>query len=274
MNSLEGKTALITGASRGIGREIALKLAQAGVNIVIAAKSTEPQPKLSGTIYSVEHEIKSQGGNALALKLDVRDDDEIEATLEKAANRFGGLDILINNASAINLSNTTDLSMKRYDLMQNVNTRATFSCAKLSIPYLKKSNNPHIITLSPPINLNPKWFKNHLAYTISKYGMTMCTLGLAAEFKKDNIAINSLWPKTTIRTAAIENLFPQHIIEQCRKPSIVADAVLWIVSQKSSELTGQCLIDEEVLRRAGITDFSKYAYDEKQTLMTDLFLED
>ncbi|MFO1257916.1 MAG: NAD(P)-dependent oxidoreductase [Gammaproteobacteria bacterium] len=273
MGNLNQKTVFITGASRGIGREIALTFAKAGANIVIAAKSTEPHPKLLGTIYTVRDEVEALGQQALAIALDVRNEAAIDEAMHEAASKFGGLDILVNNASAINLTPTLQTEIRRYDLMQSVNVRATFSCSRAAIPYLKKSSNPHIITLSPPINLNPKWLKNHLAYTISKYGMSLCTLGLAEEFKQDGIAVNSLWPKTLIRTAAIENLFPKELIAKCRKPGIVADAALWIVSQPSRSLTGQCLIDEDVLRQSGVKDFEQYGFESGQSLMTDLFLE-
>lgn len=274
MSSLSQKTVFITGASRGIGREIALTFAKAGANIVIAAKSTEPNPKLSGTIFSVRDEVEALGQEALAIALDVRNEASVAEAMQEAAAKFGGIDILINNASAISLTPTLQTEMKRYDLMHNVNVRATFTCSRAAIPYLKKSSNPHILTLSPPINLNPKWFKNHLAYTMSKYGMSMCTLGLAEEFKSDGIAVNSLWPQTLIRTAAIENLFPPELLVKCRKPSIVADAALWIVTQPSREVTGQFLIDEVALKKSGMTDFDQYGFESGQALMTDLFLED
>lgn len=273
MGSLNQKTVFITGASRGIGREIALTFAKAGANIVIAAKSTEPHPKLVGTIYSVRDEIEALGKQALAIALDVRNEAAVDEAMHEAVDKFGGLDILVNNASAINLTPTLQTEMRRYDLMQSVNVRATFSCSRAAIPYLKKSTNPHIITLSPPINLNPKWLKNHLAYTISKYGMSLCTIGLAEEFKQDGIAVNSLWPKTLIRTAAIENLFPKELIAKCRKPAIVADAALCVVSQPSRSFTGQCLIDEDVLRQSGVKNFDQYGFEPGQSLMTDLFLE-
>jgi citronellol/citronellal dehydrogenase len=270
MNNL---TAFITGASRGIGHAIALRLAKAGARIVIAAKTSEPHPKLPGTIYSVAEEIKALGGQALPLQLDIRDDAAVHAAVKQAAEHFGGIDILINNASAISLTPTLETPLKRFDLMWDVNARGTFTCSQACIPFLKKSKNPHILTLSPPLNMKPKWFQNHVAYTMSKYGMSMCTLGMAAEFQKDGIAINSLWPKTTIATAAIAVNFPPAILQASRTTDIMADAAYYILNTNSRELTGQFLIDEEVLKKHGITDFSSYAVNPNVPLQPDFFLD-
>ena len=268
------KIIFITGASRGIGREIALNLAKEGAMIAIAAKTDKPHPTLPGTIHSVAEEIESLGGHALPLCVDVRDESCINDAIQKTVTHFGSnkLDILINNASAISLTKTCDTTMKRYDLMQSVNTRATFACAKAAIPYLKQSDNAHILTLSPPLNLDPKWFGEHLAYTISKYGMSMCTLGLASELQPLKIAANSLWPKTTIATAAIEVHFPDEIYQASRKPAIMADAAHWILSQDAASCSGNFFIDEDVLIQSGVTDFEQYAVNPNSTLYSDLFL--
>ncbi len=271
--SFTNKTIFITGASRGIGREIALKLASLGANIVITAKTAEPHPTLAGTIHSVAEEVREVGGNALAIQLDVRDEVQIQAAVQQAVDRFGGIDCLINNASAISLTPTLKTSMKRYDLMQSVNARATFACSQACLPFLLKAENPHILTLSPPLSLKPKWFKDHAAYTLSKYGMSLCTLGMAAEFKEQGVAINSLWPKTTIATAAIEVNFPKEIYQASRTPAIVADAALEILSQPSQEVSGHFFIDEEVLREAGVTDFSAYAINPAVPTYPDLYIE-
>ncbi|MFM7711157.1 MAG: SDR family oxidoreductase [Ferruginibacter sp.] len=271
----ENKTALITGASRGIGKAIALTLASKGANIIIAAKSTEENPKLGGTIYSAADEIKEAGGNALPLVCDIRSEEQIITTVEKGIAHFGGIDILVNNASAIQLTNTNTTESKRYDLMQAVNVRGTYLMSKHCIPALKKATNAHILTLAPPINLNPKWFKDHLAYTISKYSMSMIALGLAEELKPFGIASNTLWPKTTIATAAVNNLLGgEALMRMSRTPDIVADAALEILSKSAKEYTGQSCIDEEVLRIAGVTNVDHYAYAPGQPLYPDLFLDD
>jgi citronellol/citronellal dehydrogenase len=278
MNKLTGKTAFITGASRGIGHAIALRLAKAGANIVIAAKTTEPNPKLPGTIYTVAQEIEAlalinnSSGRALALPLDVRDDAAIQTAVAQAAEHFGGIDILVNNASAISLTPTLATPLKRFDLMLGVNARATFACSQACIPYLKNSLNPHILNLSPPLNIEAKWFQNHTAYTLSKYGMSMCTLGMSAEFQSDGIAVNSLWPKTTIATAAIAAHFPPEMIQASRTPEIVAEAAYYILTSNSREVTGQFFTDEEILAAHGITDFSQYAVNPTVPLQPDLFL--
>lgn len=270
VKEFQGKTVFITGSSRGIGKEIALHLAKAGANIIITGKTTEAHPKLEGTIYSARDEIAQTGAKVTALALDVRDETAIQKAMSIAAQEFGGIDILINNASAISLSDTTQTEMKRFDLMFDVNVRASFAASQAAIPYLKKSNHPHILILSPPINLNPKWFKDHLAYTLSKYGMSMCVLGLSEELRESNISVNALWPKTTIATAAIQYNFPKEIYQASRKPEIVAQAALCILRQK---VTGQFFIDEDVLRAQGEIDFSKYAVDANAQLKLDLFLD-
>lgn len=272
-DTLKNKTVFITGASRGIGREIALRLARDGANIAIAAKTTEPHPKLEGTIFSVAEEIEKLGGKALPLMVDVRDAQRIEAAVQETVNQFGGLDILVNNASAINLTTALDLPMKRFDLIHSVNVRATFLCSKYCIPHLKKASNPHILTLSPPLNMNPKWFKKHLGYTLSKYGMSMCTLGMAEEFKADGIAVNSLWPKTTIATAAIYVHFSKLIYHASRKPAIMADAAYEILTSNSKAVTGNFFVDEVILRQRGVKDFGKYAMHRFIPAFNDIFLD-
>ena len=271
---LSGKTVFITGGSRGIGKAIALRLAREGANIVIGAKTTEPHPRLEGTIYTAAEEIESAGGKCLPLQLDIRDDDAIQKVVAQAAAHFGGIDILINNASAINLSPTEALEPKRYDLMHSINVRGTFMMSRACIPYLKKSSNAHILNLSPPINLAPKWLGQHLAYTMSKYGMSMVALGLAEELKKFKIGVNALWPQTTIATAAVQNLLGgDFLIQKSRTPDIVADAAYVILSRSAQTCTGNFFIDEEVLKEEGITDFGKYAVNPSESLMKDIFLD-
>ncbi len=266
------QTLLITGASRGIGREIALKFAAQGANIAIAAKSDKPHPTLAGTIFTVAKEIEDAGGKALPITCDVRFEDQVKNAIEQTVSHFGGLDCLVNNASAISLTNTLDTDMKRYDLMHAVNVRATYMCSKHAIPHLKKSNNPHILTLSPPLTMHAKWFGPHLAYTMSKYGMSMCTLGLSEELSAFGIAVNSLWPRTTIATDAVRVHFPKEIYESSRKPTIVADAVHWILTQPSKLITGHFFIDEEVLRNAGVVDFKPYSINPNIEPFDDIFL--
>jgi citronellol/citronellal dehydrogenase len=273
MKTLEGKTLFITGASRGIGREIALRAARDGANVTIAAKTADPHPKLSGTIHSVAEEIVKAGGKALAIQVDVRDDAQIAEAVQRTAAAFGGIDILINNASAISLTPTLATPAKRFDLMLGVNARGTFLCSQACIPFLKKSANPHILTLSPPLSMQPRWFAGHVAYTMSKYGMSMCTLGMAEEFRADGIAVNSLWPRTTIATAAIAVNFPKAILDASRKPAIVADAAYAILNRDSRKATGNFYIDETVLREEGVTDFTQYAVTPVAKLYTDLFLD-
>ncbi|XP_053985835.1 hydroxysteroid dehydrogenase-like protein 2 isoform X2 [Hylaeus volcanicus] len=273
---LAGRTVFITGASRGIGKSIALKAAKDGANIVIAAKTAEPHPKLPGTIYTAATEIEQAGGKALPCVVDVRDEAQVVSAVENAVNKFGGIDVVINNASAISLTGTGATDMKRYDLMNTINTRGTFLVSKVCLPYLKKSPNPHIVNLSPPLSMKPIWFKNHVAYTISKYGMSMCALGMAEEFKDDGIAVNAVWPKTAIHTAAIEMLSGPSSKDYSRKPEIMADAVYALICRDSRSTTGQFFIDEEILKTEGITDFTEYACNpaNKDNLMLDFFVED
>jgi citronellol/citronellal dehydrogenase len=272
MVDLRGRTLFITGASRGIGKAIALRAAADGANVAIAAKTAEPHPKLPGTIYSAAEEIEAAGGKALPLQVDIRDEEQVQRAVQQTVEKFGGIDILVNNASAINLTPTLATPMKRFDLMWGVNARGTFACSQACIPHLRKSSNPHILTLSPPINLDPRWFKLHTAYTISKYGMSLCTLGLAEEFKDDGIAVNSLWPKTVILTAALAMLGGISPPEKCRKPEIMSDAAHAVLTRDSRCCTGQFHIDEDVLREAGVTDFEQYAVKPGESLHPDLFL--
>lgn len=271
--SFQNKTVFVTGASRGIGKAIALRLAAEGANIVIAAKSIEENPKLGGTIYSAAQEIEEAGGTALPVQCDIRDEMQIQNAVEKAVETFGSIDILINNASAISLTATEQTDSKRFDLMNDINVRGTFFVSKACIPYLKTGTNAHILNLSPPLNLNSKWFRSHAAYTMSKYNMTMIALGLAAELKKYNIAANTLWPKTTIATAAVKNLLGgDALVKMSRKPEIMADAAFYILQKPSNECTGNTFIDEDVLTTEGITDFDKYAITPGGKLYQDLFL--
>ena len=267
------KTAFITGASRGIPKAIALKLASHGANIIIAAKSVEENPKLGGTIFSAAEEIEAAGGKALAIQCDIRNEEQIQDAIAKGVEAFGGIDILINNASAISLTTTENTESKRFDLMHSINVRGTYLVSKHCIPYLKKGKNPHIITLSPPLNMDPKWFGNHLAYTLSKYNMSMIAIGLAEELKQYKIASNALWPRTTIATAAVMNLLGgQMLINMSRTPEILADAVFYILNQSSEKCTGNCFLDEQVLATEGITDLSGYSVVPGAQLFTDLFL--
>lgn len=273
-DSLKGATAFITGGSRGIGKAIALRLAREGANIVIGAKTTEPHPKLEGTIYTAAEEIEKLGVQVLPLQLDIRHEANITAAVQLAEKKFGGIDILVNNASAINLMPTEQIEPKRFDLMHGINVRGTFFMSQACIPYLKKSLNPHILNLSPPINLAPKWLAQHLAYTMSKYGMSMIVLGLAEELRQHKIGVNALWPRTTIATAAVQNLLGgDFIIRKSRKPEIVADAAFAILRRPSASCTGNFFFDEDLLKEEGITDFSHYAVDPQQTLMTDIFID-
>lgn len=271
-DSLKGKTVFITGGSRGIGLAIAKRAAADGANIVIAAKTTKPHPKLPGTIYSAAEECEAAGGKALPLQVDIREESEIAAAMKKASQEFGGIDVLVNNASAINLTNTLETRMKRFDLMFGVNVRGTFAASQAALPYLLESDNPHILTLSPPLDMSARWFKNHCAYTMSKYGMSMCVLGMAEEFRDKGIAVNALWPKTVIATAALAMLGDMVKPENCRKPEIMADAVREILCRNSEEATGNFYIDEEVLTEAGVTDFDQYANSPGNPLMPDFFL--
>ena len=270
--SLSGKTLLITGASRGIGRAIALRAAADGANVAIVAKSGVPNPKLPGTIHSVADEVRAAGGNALALRCDIREEDEVRAAVAATVDAFGGLDILVNNASAIWLRGTLETPMKRFDLMQGVNARGTFLVTQACLPHLLQAPDPHVLTLAPPPSLDPKWWGPHAAYTLAKMGMSHVTLGLAAEFRGQGVAINALWPKTIIATDAI-NMIPGVDAARCRRPEIVADAAHAILTKPAREATGRFFIDEDVLRAAGVTDFSRYAVDPSQPLLPDLFLE-
>ena len=271
--SLKGKTIFITGASRGIGREIALRCARDGANIVLAAKTVDPHPTLAGTIHSVAREVEAAGGCALPQQVDVRDENAVRAAVEKSVAVFGGIDILVNNASAIMLTGTLATPMKRFALRFGVNVRGTFACSQACIPHLMKAGNPHILNLSPPLSINARWFKDHTAYTMSKYGMSMCTLGMAAELAGHGIAVNSLWPRTTIATAAIEVNFPAAILNASRKPAIMADAAHAIFNRDSRGNTGQFYIDEAVLREEGVTEFGHYAVTPGARLYSDLFVE-
>lgn len=271
--SFENKTVVITGASRGIGKAIGLKLAQEKANIVIASKSVEENPKLGGTIFSAAEEMEKAGGRALAVQCDIRFEDQIQQVVDKTIEKFGGIDILINNASAINLATTEQTEPKRFDLMYDINVRGTFMMSRACIPHLKKSANAHILNLSPPLNLDMKWFAKHLAYTISKYDMTMIALGLSAELKEFNIAANTLWPKTTIATAAVNNLLGgDALMKMSRTVDIVADAAYYILSKSSAACTGNSFIDEAVLKNEGITDLEKYAVTPGGKLFNDLFV--
>ena len=275
--TLKGKTLFITGASRGIGREIALRAGKDGANVVIAAKTSDPHPKLQGTIHSVAAEVDAAGGKGLAIQLDIRDDVAIREAFDKAAKHFGGVDILINNASAISLTPTLETPAKRFDLMLGVNARGTFLCSQAAVPYLKESakagRNPHVLTMSPPISMKPEWFQHYAAYTMSKYGMSMCTLGMSAEFAKDGIAFNSLWPRTTIVTAAVEVHFPEEILKASRLPAIMADAAHVILTSDARKNTGNFYLDETLLKQSGVTDFDRYALNPGTELYQDIFVE-
>jgi len=272
-NMLQNKTVFITGGSRGIGRAIALKLAEQGANIVIAAKSIEENPKLGGTIFSVAKEIEALGSKALAVQVDIRNEEQIKAAVEKTVETFGGIDILINNASAIQLTDTLRTESKRFDLIHDINVRGTFLVAQACLPHLKKSSNAHIITLSPPINMVPRWLGPHVAYTMSKFCMSMMAIGWAEEFKNDGISSNALWPKTTIDTAAVRNLLGGEMLaNMSRTPDILADAVLYIVTKERLTYSGNTFIDEEVLAKEGITDLEKYSVVPGAKLYQDLFI--
>lgn len=274
--SLQGKTVFITGASRGIGLAIGIRAAQDGANVVIAAKTAEPHPKLRGTIYTAADAIRQAGGNALPLVVDIRFEDQVIAAFEKAVAEFGGVDVLVNNASAIQLTGTEATDMKRFDLMHGVNTRGTFLCSKVAVSYLRKSKNPHVLMISPPLNVESRWFAPHVAYTMAKFGMSLCVLGMAEEFRKDGIAFNALWPRTTIATAAIENLLGgQQVMRLSRKPEIMAEAAYLIVNRPSRECTGNFLVDDQVLAEAGFTDLTEYQVDPQlpqEKLAPDFFL--
>ncbi len=272
--TLKGRTLLITGSSRGIGREIALRAAADGANVVIAAKSDTPHPKLPGTIHTVAAEVEEAGGKALAVKLDVRDDQAIEAAVAAAADAFGGIDVVVNNAGAINLKPASAVEMKRFDLMYQINTRAVLAVTKAALPWLRKSDHAHVLSLSPPLNFAAQWLKPYIPYTVTKYGMTILSLGLAEEFRKDGIAVNTLWPRTTIATAAVEFEVSAALLERSRTPAIMADAAHAILTSPSRDLTGQTLIDEDFLRTRGVSDFASYACTPGCTdLMPDLYVD-
>ena len=271
--SFQNKTILITGGTRGIGKAIGLRLAKEGANIVIAAKSVEENAKLGGTIFSAAAEVEKAGGKALAVQCDIRFEDQVQNVIDKTIEKFGGLDILINNASAISLTNTEQTEPKRFDLMHDINVRGTFFVTKACLPHLKKSENPHILTLSPPINLDPKWFDKHVAYTLTKYNMSMMTIGWAKELKKDRVAANSLWPRTTIDTAAVRNLLGgSTLANMSRTVDIIADAAYYILRQSSVDCTGNLFVDEDVLAKEGITDLEKYSVVTGAKLYNDLFV--
>jgi citronellol/citronellal dehydrogenase len=276
MSSLKGKTLFITGASRGIGLAIALRAARDGANIAVAAKTADPHPRLPGTIYTAAREIEAAGGHALPLVCDVRFEDQVQAAVAKAVETFGGIDICVNNASAISLTPTEQTELKRFDLMFAINTRGTFLVSKACIPHLRKAANPHILMLSPPLQMAAKWFERHLAYSISKYGMSLCVLGMAAELAKDGIAVNALWPRTTIATAAVNNLLGgDALMRRSRSPDIVADAAYLVFAQSSKAFTGQFLIDDTFLYEAGgVRDFERYRVDPSIDLAPDFFVPD
>lgn len=269
---LRGKTILITGASRGIGRAIALRFAADGANIAIAAKTSDPHPKLPGTIHTVAAEIATLGGTALPLQVDVRDEEAVETAVSRVVDRFGALDILVNNASAIALTSIEDTPVRRYDLLMAVNLRGTYVCSRACLPHLKRASNAHVLTISPPLPLHPKWYGKYPAHAISKAGMTMCTIGLAEAFREEGIAANALWPRTLIATAAAEVFFPEQLAAT-RTPEIMSDAAHAIVTKDSREVTGNCFVDEEVLRAEGVTDFDRYSSAPGMALAPDLYLE-
>jgi citronellol/citronellal dehydrogenase len=274
--SLRRQTIFITGASRGIGKAIALRAAADGARVVIAAKTVTPHPTLPGTIHTAAAEVEEAGGEALAVAVDVRDEAQVEAAIEAAAGRFGGIDILVNNASAISLTGTERTPMKRFDLMHQVNARATFLCTQKALPHLRRSANPHVLNIAPPLHstLTPKWFGAHLAYTMAKYGMSLCVLGMAEEFRGEGIAVNALWPRTAIDTAAIGFIMDQEARRRSRLPAIMADAAHWILTQPARSLTGRFLMDEDVLKKSGVTDFAKYRHPgvSEDELILDFFV--
>ncbi len=271
--SLAGKTLFITGASRGIGLAIALRAAKDGANVAIAAKTVTPHPKLEGTIYTAAEAIERAGGNALPLQVDIRDDAAVAAAIAATADEFGGIDIVVNNASAINLASTPDIDMKRFDLMQQINARGSFLVTKLALPHLEKAENPHVLMLSPPLDMRAKWFAPHLAYTMAKFGMSFCVLGFAEEFRARGIAVNALWPRTTIATAAIKNLLGgEAVMRASRTPDILADAAWLIFNKPARDFSGNFLIDDTFLKAEGVTDLEKYRVDPSVPLQPDFFV--
>ena len=271
--SLKGKTLFITGASRGIGKAIALRAAKDGANVAVVAKTAEPHPKLPGTVYTAVEEIEAAGGKGLACIVDIREGDVLQDAVNKTVETFGGIDICVNNASAISLTPTLHTSMKRYDLMNQVNARGTFMTSKLCLPHLLKADNPHILNLSPPLNMKAKWFRNHVAYTMAKYGMSMCVLGMAAEYESKGVAVNALWPRTAIATAAVNMLGGEAMMNASRKPSIMADAAYAILTRDSKGCTGNFYIDDEVLAEEGITDLDHYSVVPGAKLVDDFFID-
>jgi citronellol/citronellal dehydrogenase len=273
MGTLAGKTLFITGASRGIGLAIALRAARDGARVAIAAKTDKPHKVLEGTIHSAAEAIERAGGQALPLVVDVREEDSVIAAVTKTVDTFGGIDILVNNASAISLTGTLDTKMRRYDLMHQVNARGSFLCAQVCLPHLLKSENPHILNISPPLDMNPRWFGPHVAYTMAKYGMSLCVLGMAEEFRSAGVAVNALWPRSTIATAAVQNLLGgDTMMRGSRKPDIMADAAHVILGSASRECSGNFFIDDLVLRDAGVTDFEQYRVDPTRELFLDFFV--
>ncbi len=272
MTTLAGKTLLVTGASRGIGLAIAKRAARDGANLVLLAKTTEPHPKLPGTIYSAAEEVEAVGGSALAIPTDIRSEEQVVAAVEHARRHFGGIDILVNNASAISLTGTRETPLKRFDLMHQVNARGTYLCSQACLPALLAAENPHVLNLAPPLNLEPRWFAGHVAYTMAKYGMSMCVLGMAEEFRDRGIAFNALWPRTAIDTAALAMLGGLVDPRNTRRPEILADAAHWILTQPSRQCTGNFFLDDEVLVRAGVTDLEAYAVEPGQPLIPDFFV--
>jgi citronellol/citronellal dehydrogenase len=274
VSDLAGRTIIMSGGSRGIGLAIALRAARDGANIALLAKTAQPHPRLQGTIYSAAEEIEAAGGRALAIVGDVRDDVAVADAVERTFERFGGIDVVVNNASAIDVSPSATIAMKRYDLMQDVNARGTFLLSRTCVPYLREAENPHVLTLSPPLSLDPKWYGSHLAYTLAKFGMSMCTVGMAREHADAGIAFNSLWPRTIIATAAVQNLLGgDAAMARSRRPEIVADAAHHILTRPARTTTGNFFIDDEVLADAGVTDLSGYAYVADADLQVDLFLD-
>ncbi len=275
MTNLKGKTIFISGASRGIGKAIAMKAAADGANIIVAAKTITEDPRIPGTIYSAVEDIEKAGGKAIAIETDVRDEQKVQQAVAQGVEAFGGIDILINNASAISLTPTEATAMKRFDLMHQINLRGTFLCSQKCIPYLRKAENPHVLALSPPLSMDPKWFAPHTAYTIAKYGMSMCMLGMAEEFKHQGIAFNALWPRTTIATAAVRNMpGGEQLVKMSRKESIMADSAYIILNRDSRSCTGNFFIDDEVLANEGVTDFEQYAVEPGNGLLPDLYVDE
>lgn len=274
MADLKNKTLFISGASRGIGLAIAIRAAADGAKVAIAAKTDTPHPKLPGTVHTAAEQIEAAGGKALAIVCDIRDEDQVEAAVKQTAEKFGGIDICVNNASAISLTPTLDTPMKRYDLMNQINARGTYLVSQKCIPYLKKAENPHVLNLSPPLDMKPKWFGPHVAYSIAKYGMSLCVLGMAEEFADDGIAFNALWPRTPIATAAIDLIGGEKMRQHSRTPEIMADAAHIILTRNSRDFTGQFCMDDVVLYENGVTDFDQYAVDSSVELYTDFFVPD